>query len=122
MMNNHSLFKTSTSGNLMITRVLVILVLLGQQFITTPSYAQKCEKWKLVRNQNNIKIFVRKHKNSGLKEVLGITEIKSNLSTIISFIKDTKNHPNWMYANKQTCALKTKHTLERILQSASTAP
>lgn len=106
----------------MTSKVLLILAIFGQLAVINHVSAQKCAKWKLARNQNNIKIFVRKHKNSGLKEVLGITEIDANLGTIISFIKDIKNHPKWMYANKQTLAIETRNEFERILHSETEAP
>lgn len=78
--------------------------------------------WRLVKAQKGIKVYIRKHKSSSLKEVLAIMETKTSLNAIVALLKNTQNHKNWMYANKESYVLKSPSNFEWILYSKSEAP
>ena len=99
-----------------------ILIIICSLNLTTFVIAQETSDWKLTRNHNNIKVYLRKHEGSALKEVLGVIELKANLSALISLIKDTENHYKWMYANKKSELLKTSGNFEWVLYTQSEAP
>jgi len=111
---------------IMIARNKLALLLLFSYLTVFQSliYSQNkdCCNWKLVKAQNEIKVYLRKHKSSNLKEALGVMEIKTSLSSIISLLKDSQNHKTWMYANKKSNILKSPNNFEWILYTESEAP
>ncbi|NJO87830.1 MAG: hypothetical protein HC831_01890 [Chloroflexia bacterium] len=88
------------------------------------SHAQSnsSSNWKLVKNQNDIKIYLRKHHSSSLKEALGVMKMKTHLCSIIALLKDTQNHKSWLFANKSSKILKHYNDSEWILYTQSEAP
>jgi len=85
-------------------------------------FAQKSENWKLARNQEGVKVYLRSVNGLGTKEVLGFTQVSATLGALVSMIKDPENHPNWVYANKQSQFLKTIGNFEWIYYNISEAP
>jgi hypothetical protein len=85
-------------------------------------YPQKSGEWKLSRNQDGVKVYMRKSEDSKLKEVLGIMQVKSSLGALVSIAKDTKNHHLWIYANKSAVILKSISDFEWIYYNISEAP
>lgn len=106
----------------MILRTLLPVFICSYLLISSQLIAQQEDGWKLTRNQNNIKVYIRQHNETALKEVYARTDIKTSLSAIISVIKDTGNHHKWMYANKISKLLKKNSEFDWILYSESEAP
>ncbi len=98
------------------------LLIFTNLLLASHAQSSSLNKWKLVKNQNNIKIYLRKHHSSSLKEALGIMKIKTNLCSIVALLKDTQNHKSWMFANKSSKILKRYDDFEWILYTQSEAP
>ena len=90
--------------------------------IASSGFAQKADGWKLARNQEGVKIYLRSVKGLGIKEVLGLTQVSSTLSALVSMVKDPENHHAWIYANKEARFLKTISDYEWIYYNISEAP
>ncbi len=84
--------------------------------------AQKNASWQLSGNNNGVKIYIRKGENSNLKEVLGLTTIKTTLSALVFLVKDSENHYQWIYANKKASLIKSINDFEWIYYNESEAP
>jgi hypothetical protein len=101
---------------------LLALLMFTNLFLVSNAQSNTADNWKLVKNQNNITVYLRKHNSSSLKEALGVMKIKTSLSAVISLLKDTPNYNLWMYANKKSAVLKEFNDFERILYTESEAP
>ncbi len=82
----------------------------------------KSNEWKLYKNKNNIKIYIKKHVDTGLKEVKGMMKMRTSLSAIISLLADIDNQKNWIYSNKESIMLKRYNRYHWVLQTLSDAP
>lgn len=58
-------------------------------------------EWKLVKNSNNIKAYVKKEPSSQIKKVKVETVLKTSLSELVAAIKDAENHKNWVFLNEK---------------------
>lgn len=106
----------------MILRTLLFFFIPIYTILSFSVKAQLNNEWKLTRNQDNIKIYVRKHQETALKEVFGIMTVKGSLSSVVSTIKDSQNHHKWLYANKISKILKKNSDFDWILYTESEAP
>ena len=100
-----------------------LLIYLLFTFLIVPSgFAQKSDDWKLARNQEGVKIYLRSIKGLGTKEVLGLTQVHATLGALVRMVKDPENHHIWIYANKEARFLKTISDFEWIYYNISEAP
>ena len=76
------------------------------------SYLQS-GKWKLEKNQNNIKVYTRKTEDSKIKEFKAITTINTSVSTLINVLNDVEAYPEWIQDVKYTKTLKQITSNER---------
>ncbi len=79
-------------------------------------------KWKLDKKKNGIEIYLRKHSDTGLKEVKGVMELHTSLSAVLTLLKDLEKQKTWMYANKSSKLLQSKSHFHWILYTVSDAP
>lgn len=79
-------------------------------------------KWKLDKDKNGVKIYLRKHKETGLKEAMGVMQVRTSLSAILTLLKDYDNQKNWLYANKSSNLLQSRDNFHWILHTVSEAP
>ena len=99
----------------------LFLFLIQTLFVSSIS-AQENSKWSLSKNKNGIKVYTRHTVNSPIKEVMGVFEIKTSLSSLVALVKDAKNHPNWVYLSKDSYLLKAPSNFEWYYYSESDAP
>jgi len=85
-------------------------------------FAQKANEWKLTRNQEGVKIYIRTAEGSRTKEVLGLMQMNTHLGALVSMVKDPKNHYLWIYANKNAKLLKLVNDFEWVYYNESEAP
>ncbi len=90
--------------------------------IASSGFAQEADGWKLARNQDGIKVYLRNASGLGTKEVLGLTRVSATLGALVSMVKDPENHPKWVYASKQAQFLKKIGDFEWIYYNISEAP
>ncbi len=72
-----------------------ILTLSLLSFITLP--AQEKEDWKLIKNENNIRVYSMPDTTSKMKIIKVETEAETDLSTLVSLIEDAENQVNWVF-------------------------
>ena len=96
---------------------LLLTILIGSS-----GFAQKADEWKLARNHEGVKIYLRSVKGLGTKEVLGFTQVPATLGALVSIVKDPENHHAWIYANKEARFLKTISDSEWVYYNISEAP
>ena len=100
----------------------LLTIFLFTFLMVSSGFAQKADDWKLVRNQEGVKIYLRSAKGLGTKEVLGLTKIPATLGALVSMVKDPENHHTWIYANKVARFLKIISNSEWIYYNISEAP
>lgn len=54
------------------------------------------ERWELVKNKNEIKVYTRSVPISPIKSFRGVTELDTDLSTMVAFFMDVKSYTKWM--------------------------
>jgi hypothetical protein len=59
------------------------------------------DDWKLIKNQNDVKVYNRLYQNTRYKEVKGVTFYKGSLNSLLLLIKDSPNAPNWVSRVKE---------------------
>lgn len=64
--------------------------------------------WKLEKNEEAIKVYLRDTPNSAIKSFKGTTTIKTSLSAIVSVLNDSANYPRWLFNARNA------NTLSRI--------
>ncbi len=101
---------------------LFALLMFTNLFLHSHAQSSSSNNWKLAKNQNDIKIYLRKHQSSNLKEALGVMKIRTHLCSIVALLKDTQNHKSWLFANKSSKILKKYDDFEWILYTQSEAP
>jgi len=93
-------------------------------FLIIPAltFAQKASEWKLTRNQEGVKIYIRTVEGSRTKEVLGLMQMSTNMGALVNLVKDPDSHHLWIYANKNAKLLKTINDFEWFYYNVSEAP
>jgi hypothetical protein len=84
--------------------------------------AQSEKGWELSRTSDGVNIYMRKNNNSPVKKVMGKMTVKSSLAALVYLVKDSENHYQWIYANKQAQMLKSMNNFEWIYYNESQAP
>jgi hypothetical protein len=100
----------------------LLINLLFTFLIVSSGFAQKADDWKLARDKEGVKIYLRSVKGLGTKEVLGLTQVSATLGALVSMVKDPENHHIWIYANKEARFLKIISDFEWIYYNISEAP
>lgn len=68
-------------------------------FLSGISYAS--DDWRLEKDKENIKVYIRNTPNSAVKSFMGKMRVKTNLTALVSILNDTPNYPRWLF-NTQT--------------------
>ena len=100
----------------------VLSLLLISIVLVSTGFSPSKEKWELIKNSNNIKIFTRKIDNSDIKEVKAIIHVDASLSTIVSVLKDVKGYKDWVYECEDSKILKEINKFEDYYYTKTDAP
>lgn len=84
--------------------------------------SQKSNEWKLTKNKDGIKIYMRKGTSSKTNEVLGIMQMNTHIGPLVQMVKDSENHYRWIYANKNAKTLQVINDFEWMYYNESEAP
>lgn len=84
--------------------------------------SQEATSWKLVREDQGIKVFTNKTADSPLKEIKTQMLMHTTLSALVTLIKDVGNHHHWVYANKNAEILKKDGDFSWVFYGQSEAP
>lgn len=71
---------------------------------TTITYSQ--QEWKLAKEKDNIKVYLRNYKGGKLKEFKAITTMRASLNAVNAVIKDVPNAKNWINKIDESILLK----------------
>lgn len=63
---------------------------------------QEDSEWKIVKNSDNIKTYVKNGHSSEIKKVKAETVIKATLAELIAIIKDAESHNKWVFLNENS--------------------
>ncbi len=77
--------------------ILTSLILLLGIFFT---YSQDNNKWKLVKNNNGIKAFVKNQNDTKIKRVKVEAQVEASLALLITILKDAQCHNQWVFLNE----------------------
>jgi len=80
------------------------------------------EGWKFIRDDDSIRVYSRKTPDSPIKEIKVITEMQTDLSSLVALMKDVDNHKNWAYANKKARILEKHNEFSWVFYGYSDAP
>lgn len=101
----------------------LIIAVMGALLFTFSSqlFAQDNE-WKLVSDQNDIKVFTRHSEGSDFKEVRVKTIIDSPVEILMATLGDVENYTNWVYKCKTSYKLKTNKENGYVYYSETQMP
>ncbi len=72
-------------------------------FLTVVSWAQQDETtWTLKKEQDGLKVFLRKNASTGINDVRLQFSSNAPLECIVAVLRNPKNFPNWVYNCKET--------------------
>lgn len=87
-------------------RLAIITILIEILFLNSMLFGQDNNNWKLVKNfDNNIKAYVQKVPDSQIKKVKVETILEATLSELVSILKDSEDHHNWVFLNKKAITI-----------------
>lgn len=93
-------------------RSIITLFLLFSFFTNALCAVQKNENelkdWKLVKNDNEVKAYVEEGSINDVKSVMVETVVIASLSQLVSIIKDTDHHEDWVYMNAESDIVEVK--------------
>lgn len=64
------------------------------------------ETWKQTRNNDGIKVFIKKREGSNINELKLKTELKTTLNALMGILADKNNYPKWVYGCSEGKLLK----------------
>ncbi len=100
-----NLFYLCSHNTMRVKEVYWFLFFFHFLFLNVTLLSQEKYEWKLVKNSNNIKAYVKKENNSKVKSVKVETVAEASLSQLVSIIKDASSHNEWVFMNNGACIL-----------------
>jgi hypothetical protein len=85
-------------------------------------HGQTDNEWKFLKEDDGIKVYTRHRGDMPLKSVKVVTEVKARLSSLVALMKDSENHRNWVYANKEAHVIEEYSNFHWIFYGYSDAP
>lgn len=77
-------------------------------YAITPKDKNSLKDWKLVKNSNEIKAYIEEGSINDVKSVMVETVVIASLSQLVSIIKDTDHHEDWIYLNEESYIVEIK--------------
>lgn len=78
--------------------------------------------WELGKNEKGIRVYTRSVEGSPIKEVKADLQLDGSLSSVVAFVKDIPNYPNWMYGCSEARILKMNGDTELYFYQRIKAP
>ena len=101
--------------------LVVSLFIFSTQGAHTASAVQ--DRWKFLKNQDEIEIYQRNFPGSNLKEFKGIMYVKGvRLSSMVATFDDTRSYTRWMHNCTETKLLKYLNVHERLTYTVTHVP
>ncbi len=90
----------------LVMRFIYLVFLVEMLFLDVALFGQEGSDWKLVKNcDNNIKAYVKKVPGSQIKSVKVETVLEATLSELVTLIKDSEYHHNWVFLNEKASTI-----------------
>jgi len=96
--------------------------LVGLLFITICFFYPMSDEWTLVKDRSEIRVYVRKLKTDGIKEVKIVGKIKCSLSEFVSSLEDVKSHTKWVSRTIDSRILEMENPKEIIYYLSTDMP
>jgi hypothetical protein len=87
-----------------------------------PEQKKKKPAWELKRQQNGVRIYLRKTGDSPVLQVRAVKKMKTSLSALVALIKDSRGRQRWIYRNKTAKTLEARGDFEWINYKEMDAP
>jgi len=100
----------------------VIYTILTLAILQLSFHPKNTGDWKLVTNKDGIKAYTRIVEGSSVKQVKVTTNFKSNLSPLVSLIKNVNTHKAWIYRCLKAKTINTISETEYYYYNESEAP
>lgn len=101
----------------------LILVILFCCFgFTFQSAHHSADPWELQKDQDNIKIYVKKNNNHAVNEVKAVTRFSSSLNGLVAFVKDIAMHEQYIERCKAAFIIKNVNDSELYYYQETEAP
>ena len=88
--------------------MLINFLILYLSFFSLDSHNSSHTDWKLKKEENDIKVFIRKNEINNV-EYLAETRINGNIDSILEIIMDYDNSHKWMYKLENSKILEKKY-------------
>ncbi len=85
--------------------------------LCVPAFGQKKAEWKLKKEVDDLKIYLRKSESSTIKEIKVTYIAEASLSNIIAVLRDVSAFPEWIYACTESQVLERLSDTETIYYS-----
>ena len=99
-----------------------ITLLLFFTMTSATVYSQSDKDWKFMKEEDGIRVYTRNRDDMPLKSVQVVTEVEARLSSLVALMKDSKNHHNWVYANKEARVIEEYSQFHWMFYGYSDAP
>lgn len=93
-------------------------------FIFLPSHYTMAQVsgWRLVANQDGIKVFTRVVKGSGYEAFKGVARVRANFKNLLAILADTRTNCKWMHECGKPTILKQVSFTERYIYQVNYLP
>lgn len=95
-----------------------LLLALSPVFARPPD----ADGWRLKRNMNGIRVYVRKVPGSDLKEFKAVAELKTGIASVIKLMEDTDSYPQWFPGIRESRVLKMLGPRKLVLYQMMNLP
>lgn len=102
-------------------KTITVILLLFTMTIAA-GYSQSGKPWKFMREEDGIRVYTRNRDDMPLKSVKVVTEVQARLSSLVALMKDSENHCNWVFANKEARVIKEYSHFHWMFYGISAAP
>lgn len=99
-----------------------IFIIITVSILQFSFHSKTEEKWKLVKSKDGITAYTRNIEGSDIKQVKVKTSFKSNLSALVTLIKNVSTHEAWIYKCFKAETIKTISETEYFYYNESEAP
>lgn len=78
--------------------------------------------WELVKNEDDIRVYLRSVDNSSVREFMAETVTSSSLSAILALFDDIGSYTKWNYRCREAELLQKKNDRERVIYMVMASP
>lgn len=104
----------------MLTKIRIIIILCS--FILSSANTLAQEEWKLAKDKNGIKIFIRSIEGTKLKEYKGEAIISVTIEQLYNYLIKVENYKEWVYECKESTLISKVDNIEYIYYSIYKIP